>query len=111
MPFERFDDIEHIFDERRKAISKSIRTISVEELKEIGEQVFHDADEAWRHTFFELITENPCATFHHAVTAEGAIFLYYRDKDKGLWYLPGSGKGPLGPNGRQMMKEAIEGKQ
>jgi hypothetical protein len=111
MPFDKFIDIDNINEARRKAVAKSIRTISVEELKEIGEQVFHDADEAWRHTFFGLITENPGATFHHAVTAEGAIFLYYRDKDKGLWYLPGSGKGPLGANGRQMMKEAIEGRQ
>jgi len=35
------------------------------------------------------------------------IFLYIRDKDKGLWYLPASGIGPLSEAGRQMMKEAI----
>jgi hypothetical protein len=36
------------------------------------------------------------------------IFLYARDEDKGLWYLPGSGIGPLSVAGRQMMKEAIK---
>ena len=37
------------------------------------------------------------------------IFLYSRDNDKGLWYLPGSGIGPLSEGGRQLMREAIEG--
>jgi len=111
MPFEKFNDIEHVRDERRQAINKTIKTISVEDLKKIGEEVFHDADEPWRDTFFQLITENTGAAFHHAITSEGIVVLYYRDKDKGLWYLPGTGKGPLGPNGRQMMKEAIEGQQ
>jgi hypothetical protein len=37
------------------------------------------------------------------------VFLYYRAEDKGLWFLPGSGKGPLSAGGRQMMKEAIDG--
>jgi hypothetical protein len=38
-----------------------------------------------------VIAENPGATFHHASAGEGLIFLYIRDKDTGLWYLPGSG--------------------
>jgi hypothetical protein len=32
MPFEKFEGVEAIDNERRKAISKSIRTISIEEL-------------------------------------------------------------------------------
>ena len=35
MPFEKFD-LENLDKERRKAIAKSIRTISTEELKELG---------------------------------------------------------------------------
>jgi hypothetical protein len=38
------------------------------------------------------------------------MFLYSRDIDKGLWYLSGSGMGPLSARARQMMKKAIEGK-
>ena len=45
--------------------------------------------------------------FYHASAGKGVIFLYSRDNDKGLWYLPGSGLGPLGEGGRQLMKEAI----
>jgi hypothetical protein len=109
MPFEKFEDAEAIDNERRKAIAKSIRIISVEELKKLGEEIFDSPDRPWRQTFLSLIAEHPGATFYHASAGEGVIFLYSQDQDKGLWYLPGSGLGRLSEGGRQMMKEAIAG--
>ncbi len=108
MPFEKFEDVEAIDNERRKAIAKSIRIISVEELKKLGEEIFDSPDRPWRQAFLSLITENPGATFYHASAGEGVVFLYSRDNDKGLWYLRGSGLGALSVGGRQIMKEAIE---
>ena len=107
MPFEKFEDAEAIDNERRKAIAKSIRIISVEELKKLGEEIFDSPDRPWRQTFLSLIAENPGGTFYQASAGEGVIFLYSRDNDKGLWYLPGSGLGPLSQGARQLMKEAI----
>jgi hypothetical protein len=107
MPFEKFEDVEAIDSDRRKAIAKSIRPISVEELKKLGEEIFDDPGRPWRQTFLQLIAENPGATFYQADAGEGVIFLYCRDVDKGLWYLPGSGIGPLSQGGRQLMKKAI----
>ena len=109
MPFEKFEDIDAIDNERRKAIVKSIRVISVEELKKLGEEIFDSPDRPWRETFLSLIAEHPGATFYHASAGKGVIFLYVRDQDKGLWYLPGSGLGPLSTMSRQIMKKAIEG--
>src|SRR5690348_15554330 len=108
MPFEKFEEVEAIDNERRKAIAKSIRIISVEELKKLGEEMFDDPDRPWRQTFLEFIGEHPGATFHHASAGEGVIFVYSRDGEKGLWYLPGSGLGPLPDDGRRLMKEAIK---
>ena len=108
MPFEKFVDIESINTERRKAITKSIRVISVEEVKKLGEEIFDDPGRPWRERFVQFIAENPGATFHHASAGESVIFLYCHDIDKGLWYLPGSGLGSLSEAGRQIMKEAIE---
>jgi hypothetical protein len=107
MPFEKFEDVEAIDNERRKAIAKSIRVISVEELKKLGEEIFDSPDRPWRDAFLQLIEENPGCTFHHADAGEGVILLYCRDVDKGLWCLPGSGLGPLSEGGRELMKEAI----
>ena len=69
MPFEKFD-LENLDKERRKAVANSIRTISVEELKALGNEIFRYADDPWREKFFGFIAENPGATFHHAVTSE-----------------------------------------
>ena len=107
MPFDQIHDIDTITDARRKAIAKSIRTISVAELKELGGQLFDSPDHPWREKFFQLI-ENPAATFYHADAGENVFLLYDTPDDKGLWCLPGSGMGPLSATGRQMMKEAIK---
>jgi len=106
MPFEKFEDTEAIDNERRKEIAKSIRIISAEELKKLGEEIFDEPDRPWRQTFLQFIAEHPGATFHHASAGNGVIFVYSRDEDKGLWYLPGSGLGPLSEGGRKLMREA-----
>jgi len=107
MPFDKFEDVGDIDKERRKAITKSIRVISVEELKKLGEEMFDDPDRPWRQAFLDFIAEHPGATFYHASAGEGVVFIYSRDGDKGLWYLRGSGLGSLSEGGRQLMKEAI----
>src|SRR6516165_9207217 len=84
MPFEKFEDAKAIDKERRKAIAKSIRTISVEELSKLGEEIFDSPDRPWRETFLQFIAEHPGATFYHADAGEGVIFVYSRDGDKGL---------------------------
>jgi hypothetical protein len=107
MPFDKFEDSDAISAGRRKAIAKSLRTISVEELKKLGEQLFTSPDHPWRDKFFELIEQDSGTGFHHADVGDGVIFLYDRGADKGLWCLPGSGMGPLSERGRTLMKEAI----
>lgn len=108
MAFEKFN-IENLDKERRKAIAQSLRTINVEELKKIGEEIFHYADDPWREAFFRFIAENSGATFHHAVMSDGVNIVYCRDHDKGMWFLPGSGMGPLQATGRKVLKDIIEG--
>jgi hypothetical protein len=107
MPFEKFEDLDATDNERRKAIAKSIRIISVEELKKLGEEMFDEPDRPWRQTFLQFIADHPGATLHHASAGEGVIFVYSLDGDKGLWYLRGSGIGPLSEAGRRLMREAI----
>jgi|SRR5689334_18591088 hypothetical protein len=107
MPFDQFHDINAITDARREAVTQSIRPIEVAELKKLGEQIFDLPDDPWREKFFQLIAENPGATFYHAEAGEGVIFLYDPVDDEGLWCLAGSGMGPLSATGRQIMKEAI----
>jgi hypothetical protein len=109
MPFETIK-MEEITEARRKAIAGSIRTISIEELKELGERLFPLVENPWREKFFGFITENPGATFHHATTHDSVQIIYCRDKDKGMWFLPGSGMGPMQPKGLGILKQIVEGR-
>ncbi len=76
-----------------------------------GNEIFRYADDPWREAFFRFIAENPGATFHHAVMSDGVNIVYCRDQDKGMWFLPGSGMGPLQATGRRMMSEIIRGQR
>jgi hypothetical protein len=94
MAFEKFG-LENLDKERRKAMAKSIRRTGVEELKKVGGELFRYADDPWLETFFRFIAEKAGATFHHAVTSDGVNIVYCRDKDKGMWFLPGERHGAI----------------
>jgi hypothetical protein len=103
-------NMDELTEERRKAMATSTRTISAEELKALGEQLFPLIDHPWREKFFGFIAENSGATFHHATTHDGVQLVYCHAKDKGMWFLPGTGMGPMQPTGLKAMKQIVEGK-
>lgn len=110
MPSENLN-MEELTDERRKAIEESIHTISVDELKALGDEMFPYLDHPWHQTYFNFITENAGSTFHHATTRDGIHIIYCHDKDQGIWFISGSGRGPLQEKGRRILKTIVEGKK
>ncbi len=54
--------------------------------------------------FFAFLDENTGATFHHATAHDGVQFLYCNGKDKGIWFLPKKGMGPMQPRGRAIFE-------
>ena len=100
-------NIEDITDARRKAITKSIRTIDGEELKKLGEQLFPNVD-LWRDQFLTFVARNAGATFYHGATHDGIQVIYCPAKDKGIWFKPGIGLGPMQPRGRAILKQIVE---
>jgi hypothetical protein len=103
-------NMEEITEARRKAVAASIRTLSLEELKTLGQQLFPYAGDPWGEKFFAFLNENPGATFHHATAHDGVQFLYCPAQDKGIWFLPKTGMGPMQPKGRAIFKQIIEGR-
>ena len=102
--------MDEITEARRKSIEETIKTISVEELKGLGEGLFPYHDHPWRAKFFDFIAENSGATFHHAVTHDRVHIIYCQGVGKGMWFTPGSGMGPLQAKGLKILKEIVEGK-
>jgi hypothetical protein len=101
-------NMDEINEERRKSIAESIHLISDKELKALGEKVFPFLDHPWRHAFFDFISQNAGATFYHATTKnDGIHVIYCPSKEKGIWFLPNGGAGPLQAWGLKILKEIV----
>lgn len=98
-------NMDEVNEARREAIRDTVHTISAEEMRSLGESLFPSAEHPWRERFFAFISENPGATYHHAVTDDNVHILYCGAQERGMWFRPGSGMGPLQAKGLQVMKE------
>jgi hypothetical protein len=106
MPSENLN-MDEITEARRTSIEETIHTISVEEMAALGEELLPYVDHPWREAFFNFLKENPSATFYHAITHDQIHILYCSDKEKGIWFLPGSGLGPLQAKGLGILKQIV----
>ena len=93
---------------RRIAIAGSIQTASYGELKALGEELFPVADDPWRANYFKFISDNCNTILLHATTSDGIHIVYCPEKNKGIWFVPGSGLGPLQTKSLRIVKEISE---
>jgi len=101
-------DINSITDERRKAIEQTIESVGPDQLKKVGDELFRYFDDPWREKYFQFIHENSGSSFYHASTKDGIQFLYCHDKNRGIWFIPGTGLGPLQAAGLAILKHTVE---
>lgn len=109
MPFDKFVDMETLSEERRRALHESLQNMSVAELRKAVKELSDFEGDPWHESFVNVVGAHPEASFYRAVTQEGAIILYCPGEDTGIWFLPGSGMGPLPEQAKRHMKEAIGG--
>lgn len=96
-----------ITDARRRSIAATIRTISTEEVKALGEGLFPYLDHPWREKFFDFLDTHADAIYHHALTDDGYHILYCQSQNRGIWFTPGSGVGPLQEKGLAALAEIL----
>ena len=107
MPFDKFVDMQTVSEERQKAILESLQSMNVADLRKVVKELSDFEGDPWQENFVSVIEAHPEASFYRAVTQEGAIILYCPGEDTGIWFLPGSGMGPLPEQAKRHMKEAI----
>ena len=100
-------NLKEVMESRHHAVEESLRIISVDELKALTDELFPYADHPWLETFLNVVSDPTSGTFHHAVTDDRLDevklpihILYCHDKEIGMWFIRGSGKGPLQPEER-----------
>jgi hypothetical protein len=101
-------NMSEITETRRKALTETIKPISVEELHELSATLFPYVDHPWRDKFMEFIQANAGASYYHATTHDHIHIVYCPSKEKGIWFLPGSGLGPLQEKGLKIMKDVVK---
>jgi hypothetical protein len=77
-------------------------------LKALTDELFPGADHPWLEKFSEVVSDPASGTIHHAMTDDHIHVLYCHDKNIGMWFIRGSGKGPLQPEQLQIMREIVE---
>lgn len=101
-------DMGDLTEARRKSIAETIRSISPEQLKELGSELFPYFDHPWRERCYTFIEENAGATFYHATTHDNVHIVYCHAKNVGMWFLRGTGMGALQAKGLGMLKQIVE---
>ena len=101
-------DIKEIMESRRHAVERSLKTITVAELKALADEVFPYADDPWLEKFLEVISDPTSGTFYHAMAEDRIHVLYCHDQNIGMWFIRGLGKGPLQPEQLKIMREIVE---
>ena len=101
-------NFKEIMESRRHAVEDSLHTISVVELKALTDELFPDVTHPWLEKFSEVVNDPASGTFHHAIVDEYVHVLYCHDTNIGMWFIRGSGKGPLQPQELKIMREIVE---
>ena len=101
-------NIKEIMESRLRAVDESLHTISVAELQALAAELFPAADHPWLERFLTIISDPASGTFYHAMADDRIHVLYCHDKNIGMWFVRGTGKGPLQTKELNIMKEAVE---
>jgi hypothetical protein len=94
---------------RRKVVRETLRPMTWEELKALGEERFPVATDPWCERFESFLRSHTHSKFYRAETPEGAEVVYCRDTMQGLWFLPGSGMGIIQQRGLDFLREIVDG--
>ncbi len=100
-------NFEQILHDRRESVTKTIRPISMADATTLGESLFPHLDDPWREQFFGFLAEHPEADLYHADLPDGAQLLYCRSHHRGIWFIPGEGKGIIQETGLNILAEIV----
>lgn len=103
-------NMDELNEARRKAIAETIHEIGIEAVHALVDQLFPTVDHPWRAKLLTFLSENADATFHHATTDDRIHVIYCHAKERGIWFMPGSGVGPMQARGLAALKQIVEGK-
>jgi hypothetical protein len=105
-----YDDTwpDETLEARKAAVRKTIHTIPVDQLRQIGESLFPIANDPWAERLRAFLADHAADKFYLAQMPDGAQVVYCRSAEKGFWFLPGTGMGFIQPKGLQALAEIVD---
>lgn len=95
-------------ENRRAAVRKTIRLATFDELKKLGEERFAVVTDPWCERYNNFLKEHAGGKIYRAEVPDGAVIVYCRDTEQGVWFLPGSGAGIIQPKGLEVLKQIVD---
>jgi hypothetical protein len=99
---------DNTWENRRLMIQKTIRPVTLAELKQLGEKRFPIVTDPWCVRYSEFLTHNAEAKFYRAEIPGPAEIIYCADTGKGVWFLPGKGMGIIQSKGLEILKGVVD---
>ncbi|MFU8894615.1 MAG: hypothetical protein ACNA8L_13415 [Luteolibacter sp.] len=103
------DDWPHdMMELRKEAMRKTIRRVTQEDLRKLGEERFPIVTDPWCERYFKFLKEHPKGRFYRAEIGATAEIVYCREPSNGIWFMPGFGMGFLRPRGLDALAEIVD---
>jgi hypothetical protein len=97
---------DNTLETRREMVCKTIRPTTVEELKQLGAELFPVVSDPWAERFNAFLAERAHDKYYLA-EAPGAHIAYCREAGRGIWF-SGNGVGIIQPKGLQALAEIVD---
>lgn len=96
------------WENRRLKLKKTIRPITIAELKTLGEARFPIVTDPWCIRYFEFLNSHPEGSFYRGEIPGDVEVIYCREAEKAVWFLPGKGMGIVQARGREILREVVD---
>lgn len=91
------------WENREAMVRKTLRPVSLEELKKLGEERFPIVTDPWCIRYQEFLAQHPDAEYFRAEIPGNVEVIYCRDSGKGVWFMPGRAMGIIQSKGLSML--------
>ena len=95
-------------ENQRLMFKKTMRSVSLDELKKLGEVRFPVVTDPWCERYHEFLDKHATARFYLGEIPGGVEVVYCPDVGKAIWFLPGMGMGVVQPKGLAMLREIVD---
>lgn len=95
------------WENRRTMVLQTIRPITLDELKKLGEELFPVVSDPWCVRYYEFLNTHKDSRYYHARIPGHAEIVYCPEVDRGIWFVPGKSMGIIQAKGLGILADIV----